>query len=209
MIRTVRSLAVVVVVALVASLDAATAQEAKRSNRSHPDLPDGHPILDPYLAFQRPGMVRIGRQQAALSGVQWPEVKLEVPRRRYVIGEPIWATLTFTNASDRFALRFSPPYAGQHVSTLGVWRARWDWLRGGQFVGPLEVVPLNKGSSLFPPVARCYGGVPVVLKPGESYAVQVPLNVAQQVHPITWHRGGPRLAWFAGVGLTEPGRYRL
>jgi hypothetical protein len=170
-------------------------------------IPENHPIHDPYTSLRQPG-----QQEQALTlqmfQVEQPELRIEVPKRRYAVGEPIWATLTMGNPSKRNAIRLSPPYIGQHVATAGVWRAQWDWLRGGQFVGPLEVIPLNKGRSPWPPAAASYGGVPIVLKPGETYTTVVPLNVAQQVEPVLWD-DGPQLAWFAGMGLTEPGLYRL
>lgn len=200
----------VLVVLVLAAVIAAGAQAQLVKLRDYYP-PAGHPIYDPYLSLRRPEDVRIGRlhNEVVRAARVEPEFRLRLSKRRYAIGEPIWATLTARNPSDKHAVRLSPPYVGQHVATAGVWRARWDWLRGGQFTGPLEVVPLNKGRSPSPPGAACYGGAPIVLAPGETYTATVPLNVAQQVEPSLWQHGGPGLAWFGGVGLTEPGLYRL
>ena len=168
-------------------------------------LSETHPIYDPYLPLRHFGP----RIQSGVIAVREPEVKLRLPKRRYLIGEPIWATLSVRNTDDRQPLRLSPPYVGQHVATAGVWRARWDWLRGGQFTGPFEVIPLNKGRRSSLPQAAIFGGLPIVLKPGETYTATIPLNVAQQFHPVLRKPNGSELAWYAGAGLTEPGLYRL
>jgi hypothetical protein len=115
-----------------------------------------------------------------------------------------------TNRSNTLSLRLSPPYVGNHVATVGVWRGRWDPFIERHWAELREVVSINKLHRRFEygsgqPKGR-FPGVPVVLKPGETYEADVPLNVAQQIcHPE--HFG--RLWWFAGVGFTEPGRYRV
>ena len=166
------------------------------------------PIYDVWTSVFGPSSLRPVEKVQTLERL--PIATAELKSDHIAIGAPAWATLRLRNVTSRTTYRLSPPYVGNLVASVGVWRARPDPFAGLEWGALREIVSLNKTYRRYEfqlqRSLRSYEGVPTLLKPGESIEAVIPLNVAQQVNSPTEFGD---LWWFGGVGFTEPGRYRV
>ncbi len=132
-----------------------------------------------------------------------------LPKKQYLAGETIWATVTVRNPGSGYSLGFSPPRRGLMVSTVGVWQSMAGE-GGGTWPTPVCLLSANKGQR---PVGgerqSQFQGKPIVLEPGKGAEFVFPINVLE---PVLWGGEGPvpcGLGWVPGVGFLAPGRYRV
>lgn len=168
-------------------------------------LPKDHPIYQ-----DRPGMRYARVLWSHKIGAKWT---FRLNKKRVLVGEPIWGTVTVTNTSEKRDIVFSPPIHSLNVATLSIWRSQWIVDKSGGNWGP--VTEVLYGSAGIPGARRGVGrrrgwhlgGEPTVLAPGKSAQFVTAVNVAQPgaTAPGTSQSHG----WMAGIGCAQPGKYRF
>jgi hypothetical protein len=163
--------------------------------------PKDHPIYEGPLGFPT----------ERIEG--WVEklfvMEFALAKKQFYQGEPIWGTLTVKNLTEDRFLIFSPPYHGQGVATVGVWRSYWQPQdNGGQWTKLEEAYRVNKSFTMVDerfPWAQ-YQGRPVNLAPGKQYSVALLINVLQS--PIYFEKP-EKTSWCSGLRFSRTGKYRF
>lgn len=175
-----------------------------------PALPTSHPIfgLKDILGSQEAEIVAKKAEATVYSGsVHFPKWKITLPKHKFSVGEPIVATLRIQNNDKRYSYKFSPPFTGSRVATVGLWARTANSTQPGHWGELREVIPLNGGPIYSPIGGRkpALPGRPIVLPPKSSLTTHLLLNVVQ--YPAVPGETGNR--WLSGVGLDKPGKYQL
>lgn len=167
---------------------------ADNSINSVPDLSDAEHVRK---------RMRPERVSLATSQPQWD---FKPAKNRFLTGETIWGKLTVTNPNKKFSFRFSPPYRGFLVDTIGIWSSKWNEDKK-EWGSVEEILKVNQGYSEY---QRQLQGKPLLLKSAEKYEASIALNGGPRLErgdPIA--AGVPRVEWAAGAGFAKPGKYRV
>jgi len=179
-------------------------------------LPNEHPIYKVPKPVTREEVI-VAVQKVLHRGFGSPDHardlrwSIKLPKQRYYLAEVIWARLRVENTGPYFAYKLNPPYHGAYVSTIGVWVSRFQEGGHGQdakWSELRETYWVNRGHY---EGGRRYGGIALVLQPGECYEAWIPINVAQREISGFLVPGGRywRSSWNPGVGFSQPGKYRF
>lgn len=134
-----------------------------------------------------------------------PEITFTLPKREYLIGEPIEGTLRIVNPKTGIRVALAPPYRGAMVDTVEIWASHTttDTDRRTMWTEVIPVMRLNKGQYA-KSLPATYAGKVVVLEPGQEANWRIPINIGQPTM-----RFGTPPSWLPCVGFASEGRYRV
>lgn len=179
------------------------------------------PLPSDHTIYKIPGdrlFCAEGKRRSEMNMESPVKCEFSLPRKQYLLGEPIYGKFKITNTDKKNRVEFSSPYMGQKVSTVSIWRSRWlesDPMRldeQGKWDELVEVQKVNKGYyEGVPFVIRPFQGKAVILDPGQQYEVEFPINIVQgminEKEPEL--ESTFRLRWLGGIGFGRPGKYQF
>jgi hypothetical protein len=143
------------------------------------------------------------------------ELKLELPKTKYALGEVIWGKFSVTNGHKRGTLVMDPPWSGVYVSTIElVARAKTENdshtgnrpAMGKSWTEPYEVYNLHKNRNGFG-IVKCIE--PILIEPGQAFTTWIPINVLQNNNTRAEFGVGMDSTWLSGFGFSKPDKYQF
>ena len=126
---------------------------------------------------------------------KFPTWSFKLEKDVYHPGEMIYGRLTIKNEDPKYRFIFIPPYHGALVDNVEVWFQKTDEKKLTRAWPYLKSLIRSWDNSI-----RC--GVPVILEPGQTYEVRIPVNSygADSMN---------RYEFYGAAVMNQPGEYRF